>query len=84
MKKVLKKTRKGKARVQKEPKPDSIAASSEESGFRLTLPKLKLPLTLGRGWREQPKSKLSRKEKKAAKSERDSTPLLAEDEDNDT
>ena len=81
MRKVLKKTRKGKARVQ-ESKPAS--ATSEESGFRLTLPKLKLPFKLGGGRGEQPKSKLSRKEKKASKSESDSRPLLAEDEDNDT
>ena len=74
MRKVLEKTRKGKARVQKGSK--SASATSEESGFRLTLPKL---LKLGRGRGEQPKSKLSRKEKKALS---DSRPLLAEDEDN--
>ena len=81
MRKVLKKTRKGKARVQKESKPAS--ATSEESGFRLTMSKLKLPFKHGRDRGDQPKSKLSRKEKKAAKSEDESKPLLAEEDDDD-
>lgn len=116
MQKVLKKTRKGKPRVQNQPKPASsedisesqsghifsgiktlkskiqrlgrtkteetetlVSDTSRESGFRLTLPKLKLPLKLGRDKGEEPRSKLSRKEKKAKKYE----PLLAFEDDNE-